>query len=203
MPLASDRFPEGCWAGRRAFIVGGGESLEGFPFEVLKDELVVAVNRSHECGVADVVVTGDRTWVQHYRHQENLDPALPVIYIPAARSTWRPPEDVYVARCCSVGWWGNSYAEGIAPGCSGLRATNWASILGADPIYLLGIDMPEGGQRWWHGGYGRDDRAWYSDFVRAWNAAAMYHGRSTIINLNMQSRLECFQKQRWQEVLGG
>ena len=32
------------WKGRRCFVVGGGPSLQGFDFNVLKGELVIALN---------------------------------------------------------------------------------------------------------------------------------------------------------------
>jgi hypothetical protein len=43
-----DILPDGSWEDQRCFIIGGGESLKGFDFSKLKNELVIGVNRAYE-----------------------------------------------------------------------------------------------------------------------------------------------------------
>ncbi|KKL08765.1 hypothetical protein LCGC14_2572580, partial [marine sediment metagenome] len=40
--------PDGAWKGQRCFIIGGGDSLRGFDFSKLKNELVIGINRAYE-----------------------------------------------------------------------------------------------------------------------------------------------------------
>lgn len=196
---------EGMWTGRRAFVVGGGPSLRGFPFEVLRDELVIACNRAHECGVADLVVTGDKRWLTRYRLDEEVHPDIPIVY--ACRDLQAGPVEAgdHVVGCCDVGSWGSTLAEGVSPGDSGIRAANLAAILGADPIYLLGIDMgggTKGKQEWWHEGYPKRNADWYQSFLEHWNRV-FDTGQicSKIYNLSPNSELKCFPFVDWREVL--
>jgi len=205
IPVES-RFREGQWAGRRAFIIGGGPSLRGFDFSLLKDELVVACNRSHECGVADVIVSGDRRWLARYRKQEQPKRSIPVVYARRFAHPWEPDDDVFLIGCCGSGHWGSSFAEGVSPGDSGIRAANFAALLGADPIYLMGIDLNARAgfhQTWWHGGYDRTNAGWYDSYLDHWNEV-IESGDITqrLVNLSPVSRLTALESADWGGVLG-
>ena len=58
------RFPDGSWAGRRCFIIGGGPSLKGFDFERLRGERVIAINKAfYDVPFADIVFGMDRPFL--------------------------------------------------------------------------------------------------------------------------------------------
>lgn len=205
MKHISEQFKEGQWKGRRAFVIGGGPSLSGFPFEELKDELVIAVNKAHVCGVADVVVTGDLRWLTAYKPNERVDPSLPIIYAHRRIHPVKPGPGILSIHCCQEGGWGRSFEEGVTPGGSGIRAVNLTAILGANPIYLLGFDMGgalERKQEWWHGGYPRKDAMWYDSFLAYWKKVVQENDIPTdIYNVcNTSSKLDCFPKIEWKEV---
>lgn len=210
--LAKDRFEEGQWLGRRAFIIGGGESLKRFDFSPLRDELVVAVNRSHICKVADVVFTGDLRWLANGAPKENLPEDVPLVWC-RQRLAKKPiptcplAREVLLMHCCpkSVRW-GFSFDMGLVPGDSGLRAVNFAAVLGADPIYLLGFDMRQRHQRdrWWHGGYTWRRNGSYIKFRRTWKEtfdSGLVH--SKVINLTPDSALDFIPYENARSVLKG
>ena len=201
--LIEQSFTEGMWSGSPAFVIGGGRSLIGFPFHKLKEAHVVAVNRAHECGVADLVLTGDRRWLTRYAPNEELDSSLPVIYAHRDKISLGPlPFDVHTVQCCAEGEWGRTLKEGVSPGGSGIRAVNLAAILGASPIYLLGFDMGGVGheQVWWHAGYERRRDGWYEEFCAYWELVADKIPQ-TLYNLSPQSNLQCVAKLDWRVVL--
>ncbi len=202
-------FKKGSWAGKPAFIIGGGPSLLGLMgFEILRHQNVIACNRAHECGVASLVVTGDRRWLSQYLKNENMDPSLPLVYAYRGPLTWVPEHPVYVVKCSETRLWGRHFEEGITHGDTGIRATNIAAILGADPIYLLGFDMKGAGkQEWWHNGYPRTDALWYASFIERWRLV-MESGQVTqrIINLRPDGeqempKLSCLPFVSWADVL--
>jgi len=219
IPIA-DRFQENMWAGKRAFIVGGGKGLKGFPFEKLKGEHVIAVNRAHECGVAEIIVSGDRMWVSISAPEEGVTGEIPVVYAQRPDVKCKKKErrfvydkfPVHVVNCCvSPRLWGTTFAEGVSQGCSGIRAANLACILGASPVYLLGIDMfgSNHPHKWWHEGYnGRltsSREKHYNEFLAHWVKAMRYAQRAGInpplVNLSPSSRLQCLPYQDWRTVL--
>lgn len=227
-----DQFTEGPWQGQRAFIVGGGPSLIGFDFAPLQGERVIAVNKAHRCGVADLILTGDRRWLLRRAPHENIAPDLPIVY--ARRMPQREPMPaalagrIFIIACCETRAWGRSFRQGVAPGCSGIRAANFAALLGADPIYLLGFDLggaeapilhpgppktagrgavlaahPRRAHReHWHGGYGYPPARRYDAFIEHWQAAvASGDMAARVVNLNPQSRLRCLPFARPEDVL--
>lgn len=212
---AEELFPENCWKGERVFVVGGGQSLRGFPFRRLKGEKVIAINRSHECGHASMVVTGDRLWLESNMPCEDLSKTIPVVYAyrPDApvvkRKILRLTRPIHATPCATQTLWGRNYREGLSPGCSGIRAANLACILGASKVYLLGIDMVGGPSRhkWWHGGYRRKTKEQHYHIFKEHWVKAILQARSEgleddrIVNLSLISKLEIFPKQNWRDVL--
>ena len=204
---AQEVLREGMWAGQRAFVIGGGPSASAVPFELLKGENVIAVNRAHECGVADLIVTGDARWLNEYRLQESPDPATPVIYACRKPEEAKTEQPAYLLPCAPHGTWGTSLSQGVTPGCSGIRAANLAYILGAGLIYLVGFDLsqgPEDDQEWWHQGYTRKDGArHYGSFRDYWGMVAQGYPDvfGSIFNLSPNSAIGCARRLDWRKVL--
>lgn len=197
--------PDGAWAGRRCFIVGGGPSLKGFDFGRLGGERVVAVNKAFlDVPFADVVFGMDRSLLDLIivgRLGENcrLDfEAFKGVKLWLDVSGYSYPPGVYSVHSAGKIGWTKSLREGLYHGQnSGYGALNLALVLGADPIYLLGYDCSRGpaGEKNYHDGYpsGGNPEA-LNIFKRAFEAgAALLNGGPRIVNLNPNSALRCFE----------
>lgn len=197
---------DGLWSGRPAFVIGGGPSLKGFDWSLLEGHLCIGVNRAIEAIEPAILWTMDhrflRNWVANGCLGERFDNAL------AAANSLKVARE---QEGCPLppGWkgirrsperWTASIEHGISNvGNSGFTALHLACLLGADPIYLLGIDMrgAAGKQQWWHGDYPvvkTEDEA-FSQIIRFFEEYATPNlGGRQVINLSQRSALECFPK---------
>lgn len=205
LKLASEVFSSTQWRNERVFILAGGPSLKRFPFEVLRHEKTIAVNSAWTAGVADVVLTGDLRWLKHGLHLNEFPERLPLVYARrklepvVKRPGRRLGRRLLMVPCAEDKAWGQSFEEGVALGCSALRAANFAALLGAKEIFLLGVDLREPG--WWHEGYTWPVRETaFADYKEAWDRASRV-ATTPIINLNVNSGLDAFPKMHWEDVL--
>lgn len=212
---------DGAWAGQPAWVLGGGPSLKTFPWDCLKSRRnIIAINMAFlSCPWADVWFSED------HRVVTELIPSKPEI-----EKAWREFRGVKILHCLDESYkaqvsaidvdvhfierkyrdkrWSASFQEGLSMSSnSAIGAINIATIMKADPIYLLGIDcrrtktdanyhdhypqmwrMPEG-----------QDKEYASDFTY-W---AALHAKNVInlINPDFESALTCWPKKRWEEVL--
>ena len=116
-------------------------------------------------------------------------------------------------------YWSESIADGLSYSSNSMvGAINLAAILGADPIYLLGVDCgPVSGGRTanYHDDYVRvkvdaGDDCWTtgdhqylsfaSDFEH-WVAPNCKTRGINVVNLNPASAIKCWPKKDWREVL--
>lgn len=199
---------DGKWAGRRAFIIGGGPSLKHFDFSLLSGELCLGVNMAFLHGPCVNLVldhtlmqslSGDPRW-KNYRGvkvwlnaeltaQHNVFPGVLEL---------KPCMDLN-----STMQWSRSLKDGLWYGTNaGSSALNLADILGASTIYLLGFDMTGVGGKTanWHNEYpekqdARNYGLFTGDFIG--NLANI---RGKVINLNPASNLKCFEFGRVEEV---
>ena len=197
--------PDGSWAGRRCFIVGGGPSLKGFDFERLRGERVIAINKSfYDVPFADIVFGMDRPfldWIMEGKLGDNFKTAFEAfegVKLWLDLSGYSYPPGVYSLPSAGEIGWTKSLRDGLFHGQnSGYGALNLAMVLGGDPVYLLGYDCSRGpaGEKNYHDGYpsgGNPDAL--NIFKRAFEAgAALLNGRPRVINLNPDSALRCFE----------
>ena len=201
----TERFPDGSWAGRRCFIVGGGPSLKGFDFGRLRGERVIVVNKAfYDVPFADVMFAMDRSLLDRVtsgKLGENYRQAFetfPGVKLWLDLFGYSYPPSVYSLPAAGEIGWTKSLREGLCHGQnSGYGALNLAMVLGADPIYLLGYDCSKGpeGEKNYHDGYpsGGNPEA-LNIFKRAFEAGtALLNGKPRIINLNPNSALRCFE----------
>lgn len=189
----------------RIFVIGGGPSLTGFDWSRLDREYVVSSNFS--APRPSVSVVND----------------VRIINTPDILQRWLdlPGEKVFVNRQCAspeelprgvrvvpaVEAWGTSLEQGLV--CcnnAGLAALNFADVIGARVLYLLGFDLtPVNGRtaHWFTGIYpdswGSDGRA-YVNMLRQFGRWAEFV-RAEVVNLNPASALECFRKMDVDDVL--
>jgi len=219
--LFTDYVSDGVWSGQRCFVIGGGPSLRAFNWDLLRGELVIAVNRAGEfCDPAIIFSLDTRFW----EHTANCTiagkPGKERLENFGGYCLW---EDTGGNACKrSFGNYvmrlpktkiekGNAMPrtmkDGVGHGFnSGFGAVSLALCLGADPIYLLGFDMKgqNGVVSHFHSGYPRKWRQngkVYSTFIASFNKVAEdCLSRAKIINLNPDSAMECFPRMTWDEA---
>lgn len=207
-----DAIPDGAWKGQRCFIIGGGESLEGFDFSRLKNELVIGVNRAYEKIDCTVMFAMDHTlyeWIttgalgQEAKRKFEDFKGFPV-WLDSAGYSY--PQGVFILSKLPTNKINYSMKDGIGGGTnSGFGALNLAACLGASPIYLLGFDMEgkDGRQAWWHDGYPEKQgdkvyETYISDFKKV--APELKKNDIQVINLNPESKLKCFEFGEFKDV---
>ena len=185
----------GAWSGQRAFIIGGGPSLKGFNWDLLRGELTIGINRAFEkfdpsmmfCMDTRLwgwIVRGDfgREAVRRYEEFTGMR-----VWIDNPSFIF--PDDINVVGMGELSPCGSN---------SGHAAVKLAMLLGANPIYLLGFDMRgngKGGQKWWHDGYAdKQPEGVYATFIKALteDAPAIKATGTTVVNLTPRSALKCF-----------
>lgn len=198
---------DGAWAGHRAFVVGGGPSLRGFDWGLLKGELTIGVNRAFEKFEAGIMFSMDTRLWAFYEHGQLGEEAKERYRTYKGNRVWSVhngnfilPEEVYVVKRPAGG---ELYRVGTvrelgSANNSGYGALNLALALGADPIYLLGFDMRgdgQGGQAWWHEGYpARQSESVYRKMITHINQLAKNIRGVRVVNLNPGSALNSFPK---------
>jgi hypothetical protein len=199
---------DGMWKGQRAFVVGGGPSLENFDWRLLQGENTVGVNRAHEFFHPTICCSMDNRfwhWTEAGRFGEEAKASWrrhprKIMVRTGARSYGdmaRTVEQVEGQHCFS-----GRLEDGLGHGeNSGFPAVNLAVVLGANPIYLLGFDMQERSDRsHFHNGYGDvEQKATYATYLTHWNNLPS-EGLPEIVNLNTDSALDRFPKKSLQEV---
>ena len=148
-----DVLPGGSWAGKPAFVIGGGPSLIGFDWRRLKGQLTIGVNRAFEQFDPTILFAMDGRFLRWLLQGAYGPEALakfktfPGLKVWLLTHTARLPADVLVVPVLknysysldNISW---RLEDGIAHGNnSGFAAFNLALCLGANPIYLLGFDF--------------------------------------------------------------
>lgn len=194
---------DGMWKGRRCFVVGNGPSVDGFDFDRLKGELVIAVNNAFtRCDPAITFTMDTRFFAllsagqfgDDVRGRYEKFPGIKAVL--KTSNTYRYPADV----CLLNGHRSQklkhqmttALSHGLGHGeCSGFAALNLALNLGADPIHLVGFDMRDDEIATAKRGAGLVDQ--YPQRRAHFEAsAAEALSRSKIYNLNPESGLRCF-----------
>jgi len=213
-----DVLPDKSWHGQRCFILGGGTSLEGFDFERLRGERVIAINAAFRfCMSADILFFMDKAnfythavkgrmnegikkaWDEYQGYKVFLD-LLQKRHIPGCY-------ELYANTSITEGLT-SSMRKGLVHGNnSGHGALNLAYCLGANPIYLLGYDFYFAGKRsHFHKAYPVSlGEASFRSFVKHFRKASEILRRTgvQVYNCNPKSRLKYFEIANIDEVLNG
>ncbi len=202
---------DGAWAGEPAYLVGGGPSLRGFDWGILRDRKHVLVINAAIFNVptAEIFFTEDLRFIQRYATRDgwNEFQGIKVFAAPERNlgdeALKADPSIVVIHRTRDDKYWSPSLREGLSRSSnSGIGALNLADILGADPIYLLGFDCRKrrpGEPANYHELYPQDWRmplgqedSYRSDFEH-W--AAMHLRHRAVINLvdpDFPSAIRCW-----------
>jgi hypothetical protein len=207
--MISEVLPDGSWKGKKAFIVGGGPSLQGFDFKKLKGHRVIGCNRAYEFFDPTIAFSMDtrflhwvlggkygadalsrfnkyggyKVWLLTYVASLREE----IFYVPAY-SSYEKSKKAFPMKS------GDGLGHGIN---SGYGALNLAVCLGANPIYLLGFDCShKNGKTHHHTGHPVPQNAdTAASFIPYFNgaAAACKKGGVRVVNLNRASALKCFE----------
>jgi hypothetical protein len=150
-----EALPDGSWSGNPCFIVGGGPSLEGFDWDLLKSKRTIGINRAYEVFEPTMIFSMDTSYLNRIYQGKYGQAVLERFKASKSLKVWLvrgdPPISLPDGILIVKHWtdyrkamraFSFSMAEGIGHGNnSGYAALNLACCLGANPIYLLGYDM--------------------------------------------------------------
>lgn len=144
--------PEPIWEGEDAYVIGGGNSLRDFDWDLLRGRNTIGCNSAYLHGpdICRVCFFGDRKFFDKYRAElaryvvEGGEVITNCTYFFVVGAPWlkvmrRLPRGM--ANGDTLGWnWS-----------SGAAATNLALLFGAKRVFLLGIDLrSDQGVHNWH-----------------------------------------------------
>jgi len=167
------RVVESCWD--TVYVVGGGPSLIGFDFRVLRQQQVLAINDAFlHIPWATALFSLDARWIKQRRKE--AEQFSGEIYL-AVHSNFNcfddPGKGVYL-QSIPQGTGLSSDPSSIHGTNSGFGAVNLAFLKRASRIVLLGFDFNSGGKHW-HKGYpwqGRPNNVMYSKWAERLEEAA-------------------------------
>jgi len=134
------------WKDQEVFIIGGGESLKGFDWGLLKPLRTIGCNDAYVHGT-DICLFGDTKWFEHHekwlRNYEGIVfTSCPKLQKSRVPWLWLICREAIGLHKGSIGW---NFSTGA-------NAINLALLLGAAKIYLLGFDvkLSKYGKSNWH-----------------------------------------------------
>jgi hypothetical protein len=192
--------PKPIWKGEDCYIIGGGPSLEGFEFDLLRRRHTIGCNVAFRLGpdICDVCVFGDKVF--YYKFYDDLAKfGGPIVTNLMDLFREEGPPWLHKMRRKTRGLGtGNVLAWNSN---TGALAINLALSLGATTIYLLGFDMrlQEGRSNWHTEGLTKPSADVYDRFRKGFDflAAAMaeMYPECKVINLTEDSDLNAFPKE--------
>ena len=212
--------PSGAWKDKTCFLLGGGPSLKGFDFNLIKDYPTIGVNKSFTKFPTTVtycmdvrfydMVTCNWNSTKNAKckelHQQWLAYKGIKLFIKrSAKSKF--DSSVYVVNNLSKKVLSLDLQKGIWGGNnSGFGALMLAVGLGAIRIGLLGYDLKvqkkqKGIETHWHGGYGLGRSESFQSKLDKFRmcfeefAPTIAQQKISVVNLNPTSALECFPKE--------
>jgi len=211
--------PIGSWNGKRCFILGGGPSLENFDFSLIKNELTIGINKSFIKFPTAVNFSMDAKFYEYVSKPNSADAVQNKIH-----EQWltysgvrtflqldikKQLENIYLVKKLTAKSISLNLEAGIYGGSnSGLGALMLAMALGANPIYLLGYDMKvKDTKTHWHSGYPNQTAdsliRRLGKFIQSFDECAdsIKKAGFTVINLNPDSALICFDKKRIEDII--
>jgi len=216
----TDALNTNSWAGRRCFILAGGESLKGFDFTPLKNELTIGINKafqfypdtkinySMDSDFYSAIKDGRYDEISGEKLLDKWESynGLRVFLTPMDIRQFG--DEVYLIRRNIDFRLNKTLNEGIFGGRnSGFGAVMLARSLGCRNIYLLGYDMKAKVTSHWHGGYPNRDMKDFNKklagYKQEFQEALPYLLQDGVVvtNLSPDSDLKCFNNDTLENVL--
>lgn len=193
----------GAWSGSPAWIVAGGPSLRSFDFALLRGvPNVIAVNVAFiDLPTADVMITEDCRVIERFAPDLAKFNGVKIFACPddayvSQVKAIAPDVEIVHTRPKSKGW-SKRLEDGLSTSQSSvIPALNLADVMGANPIYLLGIDCNREDAGNFHSRYpsswsmGAAQLDSIASDLTHWAAPNLKH--RAILNLNRNSAVECW-----------
>lgn len=219
------------WDGGECFIIGGGSSLDHFPWGTLRDKKTIGCNNAFELGaeICNYCIFGDWGFSEKFSTRNNSRNITFRDYgslvITNARKlkgdnqlkVVKRTENHSIADNTELGWYGNT----------GITAIELAIKFGARKIYLLGYDMSRSTKdmrvNWYENirlnptcsmfqnqlhkkdAYVQHTNKLFGKFIRNFQQWENYRKelfpKVKIINANPKSGLEIYEKVAWETLL--
>ncbi len=190
--------PKQVWLNQDVFIIGGGNSLKLFDWNLLKSELTIGCNDAYKHGseITKLCIFGDLKWFNV--HKQELLKYEGVLFTNAPSLcqknldwVWTMDRNPKGLHKDALGWNGNT----------GAAAINLALLLGAKRVFLLGFDMhlSKGGKSNWHdNNIDKPDAEIYPKFLEGFDKLYVdlpkKFPEAKIFNVTDNSSLELFPK---------
>lgn len=201
---------DGAWQGARAWLIGGGPSLRNFDFHSLPgsaaSDHTLTVNAAFKfVPWADAMLSEDERVFRRFAAELRDFKGLKIFacpddsYVPGVLDV--VPDATIIRSCPKSKGWPRTLASGLSTSSNSMiPALHLADILGADPIYVLGVDCKPGQ---FHDLYPGDWRrglheleSWKGDF-RYWASPNLKHRKVynlTPIGTEEESALDVWPK---------
>lgn len=165
---------EDSWKGQPCTLIAGGPSLKSFNWDLLRNTPnIIAVNRAYKavpwasvCYVEDarfierfgsdmVDFKGVKLWHVAYGTPKQL----------IAEALERDPNLTAIIETRRDKYWSKGFQKGLSTSSNAMvGALNVADLLGADPIYVMGLDCRT---------QGLEMQNWHTDYPQDWGVGAM------------------------------
>ena len=202
--------PDNSWKGKPCYIIGGGPSLKGFDWNRLKGKRTIGINLAFQAIEPSIIFSMDTRFLRWIESGTYGEETRMKFYKVSSYRVWNCtyvaslPKDIFIIpvfKNYNAGLQAFTFSlkDGIGHGNnSGYGALNLAVCLGANPIFLLGIDCKhQNGKTHWHKGHPAPQKeATVLKFITFFERAApvIKHKGFRVINLNPDSGLNCFEK---------
>jgi hypothetical protein len=194
------------------YIIGGGCSLKGFDFNILKDKFTIGINRCFEVFEPNILYFMDKlfydsviTGIYDEKHNNNLKELWYInksIKVMLCSASIQKYNDIYIVRKILKNIVSKDIKYGIYGGNnSGYGALMLAISLGVKNIYLLGYDFYiDNSNTHWHSGYYYNkDLELYKNKLKSYvrmfesNKDKILDIGVKVYNCNKKSELKCFE----------
>jgi hypothetical protein len=198
------------------YIIGGGSSLIGFDFDRLKDKITIGCNKAAFIANTTYLAFFDKNFLTECREQIEEFPGIVITMeddhiVLEERSNeldretiicphWKHRyQELSETRLTPLGV-SERFSDGVnTGGNSGFFALNIAYLMGANPIYLLGMDMQfgYGGKKWFYKGVDiNGGERQYEHMKQAFEYGAIFFDQKKVkvYNCSPISRLKGYEK---------
>lgn len=209
---------EGSWAGQPCYVVGGGPSLRGFDWNLLRDKPnIIVINLAfRKVPWSPIQFTEDARFMRRFGKELSGFSGLKIWHIGIGthvddiqEAIKNDSELLTLYETKEGKYWSTSFLDGLSSSSNAaVGAINVADLLGADPIYLMGIDCKAEGHDMgnFHSGEPNSyPREWAvgqmqaqnfkSDFEH-WVEPKMRHRKIiNLVNPAFESTIDCWPKE--------
>ena len=210
------------WAGKRCFVLCGGPSLEGFDFNRIRSECTIGINKSFTQFDTTICYAMDQRFYDMLTYPNRSDQKNMALHnawvsfsglkvFPRVDEKVKFDPSIYYVRTIKKRLVSLDLSQGIhAGGNSGFGGMMLAIALGSRQIYLLGADLKVDEKRkktHFHDGYENQRIENVIKVLRSFKIEFEYFAESIrdagveVINLNLDSALECFTKKDLREIV--